>query len=791
MAGTAQNLDREEQLNEILLTYVESEEAGRAPNRAELLYKHPEFAEELSEFFDSRDQMERLAAPIRTAVRPGQMWTESGGFVSLPFPTSDKALGQLGDFQLLREIGRGGMGIVYEAVQISLNRPVALKVLPFAAALDPKQLQRFKHEAQASALLHHTNIVPVHAVGCERGVHYYAMQLINGQSLAAMIAEMRRQSALRPTHGEPDSAAGDHTGPYTPEPASSEAPAAELPTQPIGALSTVPTARGRHFYRSAADLARKAAEALEHAHGLGVVHRDIKPANLLVDVTGNLWITDFGLALFQSDMGLTMTGEILGTLRYMSPEQAMAKRGLVDHRTDIYSLGVTLYELLTLQPAITGRDRQELMHQIALEEPRAPRRLERNIPVELETIVLKAIAKTPAERYATAQEFADDLQRFLDDKPVMAKRPSLLDKTTKWAKRHKSLVASAAALVIITAAVASAFSIRLAQVNFQLGEEEAKTKKALGNEQREAELAKEQRDLAESRFRQSRNAVDFFAQIAEDLPDLPNLQPFRRRMMEEALGYYKSFIDEHQDDPKLKAELAESYARVAKILDGLGKKTDALASADRARAINEQLSRTHPADVDAQRRLFMTRQHLFSMQGCSQLGLLAQKAVRDELQITDDQFRQVEGLSDVLSKQRQHLREFPPLTEEDQKEEFERLGRENKERVARILRAEQAARLVQISLQVRGSRAFRDKEVAERLELTAEQREKIEEILRDSWSGPGRRKSDEPRKRAIDRILAELTDAQRIKWNELIGPPVKDDIRLGPPEWEMPARKSR
>ena len=189
----------------------------------------------------------------------------------------------------------------------------------------------------------------------------------------------------------------------------------------------------------------QAAEALEHAHELGVIHRDIKPANLLVDGRGNLWITDFGLAHCQSQAGLTMTGDLVGTLRYMSPEQALAKRVLVDQRTDIYSLGATLYELLTLEPVFDGRDRQELLRQIAFEEPRPLRRLNKAIPAELETIVLKAMEKNPADRYATAQELADDLERFLKDEPIRAKRPTLVQRARKWSRRHRPLVWATAA----------------------------------------------------------------------------------------------------------------------------------------------------------------------------------------------------------------------------------------------------------------------------------------------------------------------------------------------------------
>jgi serine/threonine protein kinase len=182
----------------------------------------------------------------------------------------------------------------------------------------------------------------------------------------------------------------------------------------------------RTYFRRVAELGIQAARALDHAHALGIVHRDVKPANLLVDGSGKLWVTDFGLAHIQSDARLTMTGDLVGTLRYMSPEQALAKRIVVDHRTDVYSLGATLYELLTLEPAFSGSDRQELLRQIAFEEPKAPRRINKAIPAELETIVQKAMEKNPADRYATAKELADDLRRFLVDEPIRARPANMV-----------------------------------------------------------------------------------------------------------------------------------------------------------------------------------------------------------------------------------------------------------------------------------------------------------------------------------------------------------------------------
>ena len=264
---------------------------------------------------------------------------------------------ELGDFRIVREVGRGGMGIVYEAEQLSLGRRVALKVLPFAATMDPRHLHRFHNEARAAASLEHPHIVPVHGVGSERGVHYYAMRIIDGRSLAELLLEQRR-------------------GPETASPRAETVAHATAPTDPAPG--------NPQYFRRVAEWGIQAAEALEHAHGLGIVHRDIKPGNLLIDGQGKLWVTDFGLARFGVDAGLTMTGDLVGTLRYMSPEQALAKHGLVDHRTDVYALGATLYELLTLRPAVGGSDKEEILRRIAFEDAVPLRRLSREVPPELE-----------------------------------------------------------------------------------------------------------------------------------------------------------------------------------------------------------------------------------------------------------------------------------------------------------------------------------------------------------------------------------------------------------------------
>jgi tetratricopeptide (TPR) repeat protein len=407
--------------------YLAAVEAGTAPPREEFLARHPALADDLDACLAALHFIGRAAEGPRS-VAAGAAGPEP------PEP----APGRLGDFRLIREVGRGGMGVVYEAEQVSLGRRVALKVLPFASTMDPRQLQRFHNEARAAAALDHPHIVHVHAVGSERGVHFYAMQYIEGQTLAALIA------GRRPGAGRPVAPEAQATGPYVPGPA-----AADTAPRPAASTERGPHARGE--FRRAAELGVQAAEALDHAHQLGIVHRDVKPANLLVDGRGGLWVTDFGLAQVQSDARLTLTGDLVGTLRYMSPEQALAKRVVVDHRTDVYSLGATLYELLTLEPAFRGNDRQELLRQIAFEEPVPPRRHDRAILPELETIVLKALEKNPAERYATAKELAEDLGRFLADQPIRARRPSWAQVAGKWARRHRPAVWAGAAVLLVAA----------------------------------------------------------------------------------------------------------------------------------------------------------------------------------------------------------------------------------------------------------------------------------------------------------------------------------------------------
>jgi serine/threonine protein kinase/Flp pilus assembly protein TadD len=450
--------------------YVAALEAGEPLDCRSFVARYPDIAGALAACLAGLEFVQDAGAPLRqpaTACAP-----EGTEAPALPMP--------LGDFRLLREVGRGGMGVVYEAQQLSLGRRVAVKILPFAGALDAKQLQRFKNEAQAAANLTHQHIVPVHYVGCERGIHFYAMQYIDGQTLAQVIAGLRRsagdQAAPAPAEPPPsaDTPASRMNGPEPPPTPDGEAtcpydrpprsPGTTAPdTVPQAGLATERSHRTATYFRTVARLGEQAAEALHHAHEMGVVHRDVKPGNLLLDGRGNVWVTDFGLARMQTEASLTLSGDLVGTVRYMSHEQALANRVTIDHRTDVYSLGATLYELLVLRPAFAGSDRQELLLQIAFDEPVSPRRLNNAVPVELETVLLKAMEKRAEDRYATAQALAEDLRRFLEDKPIWARRPTLAQRLRKWGRRHRAAAWAGVGVFVVAALVGGAIWVWWAQ----------------------------------------------------------------------------------------------------------------------------------------------------------------------------------------------------------------------------------------------------------------------------------------------------------------------------------------
>ncbi|WP_165226667.1 serine/threonine-protein kinase [Aquisphaera insulae] len=347
-------------------------------------------------------------------------------------------------YRIVREIGRGGMGVVYEAEDVRLRRRVALKILPTTASADSRALKRFQLEAQVASWLQHPRIVPVHDVGLDGEVPFYAMQYIEGGSLADLGAEIRRMVGWAdvPSAGHPSSgslAAGLLSGRFTAGPRAG-AEWQDLSSATLDPEGETPgdgaSIRSRAYIRTIARLGIQAAEALGYAHDQGVVHRDVKPANLLLDRRGDLWVADFGMAEVQGGAGLTVTGDLPGTLRYMSPEQAGGERALVDRRTDVYSLGATLYEMLTLQHAVSGSDRRTILRAILEREPVPARRLNPAIPVDLATIVAKALAKEPSGRYETAWRLADDLRRFLEGRPILARSVGPVGRLWRWSRRN-------------------------------------------------------------------------------------------------------------------------------------------------------------------------------------------------------------------------------------------------------------------------------------------------------------------------------------------------------------------
>jgi serine/threonine protein kinase len=591
---------------EVADRFTEEVKQGHAPNIEDYAQRHPEIATIIRQVFPALavlgDFKDGATAGSSSSENPASNVEPPGGY-----PTH--SIGVLGDFRIVREIGRGGMGVVYEAEQVSLGRRVALKVLPFAAMLDRQQLARFKNEARAAATLDHSNIVAIHSVGCERGVHYYAMQLIEGQSLAQVVEQLRagskEQGAQSKNSQLPAStsplAAPESAIPGTPwVPQSAiETEHAALPTLHAPS-SSLPAFASREYFRKIAHLGIQAAEALDHAHQNGILHRDVKPANLLVDDTGKLWITDFGLARMEQDAGMTMTGDILGTLRYMSPEQALAKRVVVDHRSDIYSLGVTLYELLTLQPAFAGDDRQELLRKIAFEDPHPPRQINGRIPQDLETIVLKAIEKEPVDRYATAQELRDDLLAFLEHRPVVARPASLGQRARKLLRRHRAVVLATSATLLVALAI-GALGLILALT-------------------REREL----RHDAQQHLELARESVDeMLTKVASTwVADSTATSEVQRQFLERALTIYQQLASKPPDGDPRGADAALAHERISDIQHHLGNFAAATESIKAAVEICQELGAQSGAGAASDEQL---------VRCCRKLA----DNLRDEMQLTE------------------------------------------------------------------------------------------------------------------------------------------------------------
>ncbi|MCA8948735.1 MAG: serine/threonine protein kinase [Planctomycetes bacterium] len=451
-------------------------------------------------------------------------------------------LHRLGDFRIVREVGRGGMGVVFEAFQESLSRKVALKVLPQAALLTGNQLRRFQREAQIAAKLHHSNIVPVFGSGETDGYHWYAMQFIDGDGLDAW----RRQELERQQGG---------------------------------------SAIWRDRARFVAGVGEQVASALQYAHGQGTLHRDIKPANLLLDRDGHVWITDFGLAKALEAEGLTHSGDLLGTLQYMAPEQF---HGHYDAASEVYALGITLWELLTLQPAFAGRTKSELMDAIRRGRPPSMRRLCPDAPADLLTVIEKATASEPADRYPDAEALQHDLQAFLEDRAISARRQSLAGNVLRWCRRNRATAALLLATVV--AVLVAGITGWVAYVT---------TDDALARAKTAGEATKLESRRAEANLRLSLTAfADVFDALVgpdpllmfEEDPDTGEEYVVAPRtvgdedvaLLAKMLRFYDEFAAQNAGSQNLRFETARAYRRVGLIQARLGKLDEAAAAYDQA-----------------------------------------------------------------------------------------------------------------------------------------------------------------------------------------------------------------
>ena len=466
-----------ERIEALVQEFIDRKQRGEAPTIAEYCSRYPDLSEKIRYVFPTLLMMEELkpdlAAPQTDLAVPA-------------------GLERIGDYRILGEIGRGGMGVVYEAEQESLGRRVALKVLCARYSRDDKGLERFQREARAAAKMHHTNIVPVFEIGQDSGYVFYAMQLIRGSGLDRVIkhlARLRTDSEARDKTGHhsvvPRAQSADSSDLQDPSGIQANALArslvaghfrAETLTEPLspgtrpgpasdvgnseaqpGDTGIAPVLPGetdltttgsssRKYYRSVARIGRQVAEALAYSHARDVVHRDIKPSNLLLDAAGVVWVTDFGIAK-SDDQDITHTGDIVGTIRYMSPGR---HRGRYNELSDIYGLGVTLYELVVLKPAFDAPDRLALIQKIKESEPALPRSIDPHIPIDLETVILKAMDKEPASRYQSAEDLAEDLRRFIENEPIRARRISMPARLVRWARRNQKLAASLSIVVMLT-----------------------------------------------------------------------------------------------------------------------------------------------------------------------------------------------------------------------------------------------------------------------------------------------------------------------------------------------------
>jgi serine/threonine protein kinase len=517
-----------EQFDQLAEEFLTRHRRGEQPLMETYAERYPHLADKIREMFPTLLALENFGQ----AVVPG----------TIP-PT------RLGEFRILRLLGRGGMGSVYEAVQESLGRVVALKVLEQTAT---SYVERFQREARIASKLHHTNIIPVYGVGEAAGQCFYAMQAIVGQSLDGVLKQVR---LLRGGGAKSDDS---------------------------DASSTLTAAGPDAYPRRVAQLMQQVAEAVEYAHQQGVLHRDLKPANFMLDAQGILWVGDFGLAKAWDEHDLTETGQIVGTLRYMAPERF---HGTCDERSDIYGLGAVLYEMLALRPAFDASDRLALSEQIAQGTPAKLRTLDRRIPTELEVIVHKAMHREPAARYGTAGAFAEDLSRFLADRPILAKPESGLLRLRRVVRRNPlASMLTAALFIALVAGIATSTTLAIRATRARDDANENATKAV-----KETERADAKTDEA------TRTVEALLNTLGNKLADTTDVPRVRLEMYERALKLYRRFETEpNADRAELQSKIADTLSETARLHNQLNHQAEAEAAYLESLQILSQLRVTNP-----------------------------------------------------------------------------------------------------------------------------------------------------------------------------------------------------
>ena len=571
-------------LEMLVSEFTERQRLGEQPTVEEYARKFPELADEIRDLF-----------PMIAAVEQHKLQKEEIPYKPVKFEGVD--IERLNGFRIVREIGRGGMGIVFEAEEESLGRRVAVKVLPRQLLLKERQLKRFQREAELAARLHHTNIVPVFGVGESDGFHYYVMQYIEGISLDEILADNWN---TEDSQFFDDALAGEWKTPVaggrTSDETIDEMNLGDFSAELGSVDQSLPAAGTSHSLpvptpdlTMIVSVGIQAAGALHFAHEQGILHRDIKPGNLLLDGQGIVWVADFGLAKAIEGDDVSQSGSVVGTLRYMAPEQF---RGQTDARSDVYSLGLTLYELLTLRPAWSADDRHSLINQILNGTLLRPRAVNPRIPRDLETIVLKATAREPEQRYQTAGELAADLRNFRDQRPIQAKRTSAVVRLWRWSQRNPVV----AGLSVVTLAL-----LVLVAVTANVGYRNEKQQRE--KVQVTSDMAMEALDKIFQRFAPGSSTSPSQLSLNEstgsdaDILHQPAISKETAALLESLLKYYDELAEESTGDASLQAKSAEARVRVGDIHQRLGAYELAIAAYRRAIEMFQEIDPTAGEDL--------------------------------------------------------------------------------------------------------------------------------------------------------------------------------------------------